>query len=542
MEEQEKRKTQQTTSASLPILSNIFENIKGEQAWNYNLNLASLAASKIESCLGPKGAYKIVTYHRGPELVVKVTKDAADIVDELGVQYPAVKTIAEAAKIHRSQVGDGVSTLLILVSALLTEAKKLIEKGIHPNAILDGYYNAAEKSVAIIDEIATESDTNLDEMLLEIVDCGRNLLSSKLGGIISEAVSAVSEDEKTGGSIDLKKIRMVKKPGASSEDSELLRGIIFRKGKAHPSMPDQIEAPRVAIVNKKLEIKPFELKMKGEGPFALRLNITNEKQLLMFKSEEKRLRAEVAEKVKSVGADVLICRSRIDERIAAQLSNEGILALQLVDQEDIDAAAKATGARIVADTDLLSTEDLGIARKIEVDRLPPDDIVILRCDKGTTLLLRGSSPELLQELEKIVRNAMLVLKHSRANSRVIPGAGAIFVQLAYKIRKYALTYPGREQFAMNSFSDALEKIPECLARNYGLDTIDVMTELRSHHSNGEHSMGVGERGCIDAREARLLELALINKAAIRRALELVSLMLRIDSYFYVKELPVFHRQ
>src|SRR3989442_14982572 len=137
-------------STSYPVFSRKFRRLEGKDAWRNNLELAALVASKIASCLGPSGSYKLVTYHQGPKLVTKVTKDAVDIVDELGVQYPAIKTLAEAAKIHRQDAGDGVSTLLVLVSALLEEAGKLIEMGIHPVATLDGYLEAANKSITII--------------------------------------------------------------------------------------------------------------------------------------------------------------------------------------------------------------------------------------------------------------------------------------------------------------------------------------------------------------------------------------------------------
>src|SRR5882762_7300793 len=138
----------QIGSTSYPVFSKNFRRLEGKNAWRNNLELAALVASKVASCLGPTGAYKLVTYHRGPQLVTKVTKDAVDIVDELGVQYPAIKTLAEAAKIQREHVGDGVSTMLVLISALLAEADKLIEMGFHANTILQGYHEATEKSTA----------------------------------------------------------------------------------------------------------------------------------------------------------------------------------------------------------------------------------------------------------------------------------------------------------------------------------------------------------------------------------------------------------
>src|SRR5947208_14142437 len=182
---------QQVLPATPQILQKNRGRISGKEVWRQNLNFASLAAFKIGSSLGAKGSSKLVTYNRGPELVMKGTKDPVDVVDELGIEYPAIMTLAEAAKIQREHTGDGISTLLVLVSALLTEADKLIALGFHPNTILDGYLKATEKSNAIISEIAKNVGEDLDEHLLEVVDCGRGLLSTRIRRELSEAVNRI---------------------------------------------------------------------------------------------------------------------------------------------------------------------------------------------------------------------------------------------------------------------------------------------------------------------------------------------------------------
>src|SRR2546425_3527505 len=276
---------QQVLPATPQILQKNRGRISGKEVWRQNLNFASLVAFKIGNSLGPKGAYKLVTYHRGPEMVMKVTKDPVDVVDELGIENPAIMTLAEAAKIQRQHIGDGISTLLVLVSALLAEADKLIEIGFHPNAILEGYLKATEKSAAIINEITTNAAKDLDEQLLQVIDCGRELLGPRLRRHLSEAISRVVED----GLIDINRVQIVKKPGGQTDDSELVRGIIIKKGKAHPSMPDWIDQPKIAFLTK-LEVKRLELKSVDEGPFSAKLNITSQEQIQIFKSEEARLR------------------------------------------------------------------------------------------------------------------------------------------------------------------------------------------------------------------------------------------------------------
>ncbi len=528
---------QQIRPATSQILQKNRVRISGKEVWRQNLNFASLAAFKIGSSLGPKGAYKLVTYHRGPEIVMKVTKDPLDVVEELGVEYPAVMTLAEAAKIQRQHIGDGISTLLVLVSALLTEADKLIETGFHPNTILDGYLKATEKSTAVINEIATNAAKDLDEHLLKIIDCGRELLGPSLRRHLSEAISRVIED----GLIDVNRIQIVKKPGGQTDESELVRGVIIKKGKAHPSMPDWVVRPKIAFLTK-FEVKRLELKSVDEGPFSAKLNIMSQEQIQIFKSEEARLRLHLVDKVKMSGANVLICRSKMADKICDQLSRQGIFAMHLVAADEFEAAAEATGATFVGNADQLRKEDLGTARRLEVDKIKPEEISILQCDGGAALLLRGSSPELVQELEKTVKRALLILKHSRSNPKVVPGGGAILVELSLQLRRYALSFEGREQFVIGSFADALEKIPECLSRNYGLDPIDMMIQLRNRHASGQQAMGVGEQGCVDMYDANVIELGSVNRANIHRAYELVSLLLRIDDCFYVKDIPKFHKQ
>jgi chaperonin GroEL (HSP60 family) len=419
----------------------------------------------------------------------------------------------------------------------LQEAEKLMEVGIHPVAIVDGYKEAAKKSVAIVDEISRKFYGDLEGSLLKTVDSGRGLLKT-LGQSLSHAVGLAEGP----GGIDLHGIRIEKKLGGAIEESGLIEGVVIKHWKAHPSMPDQIDLPRVALVNKRMEVKPFEQVAKGEGPFPARLNVTDAQQLRQFIVEESTLRSSMVERVKSSGANLLICRSRIEERVADKLSRQGIFALEKVDQNILDEIARATGARIVGDVNLLEKDDVGTARKLELDKIPPERIAILHCNGAATILLRGGSPELVQELEKVVRRALLVLKHARNNSQVVPGGGAIFAKLSHRLREHALSFSGRQQLGIKAFANALETIPRCLAINYGLDAINIMAQLRASHSRGLESTGVGCEGCLDMLDAGVVELSAIVKTTIWRTFEIASLLLKIDDYFYVKDLPVIHKQ
>src|SRR5437016_9903642 len=118
------------------------------------------------------------------------------------------------------------------------------------------------------------------------------MLNKRLREELSQAVSLV---EHTDG-LDLARIKIEKKLGGSIDDSQLVRGIIIKKEKAHRSMPDEVEKPVIALVNKKMEVKPFEQLAIGEGPFPARLNVTEPGQLAEFKREESSLRTRIDRK------------------------------------------------------------------------------------------------------------------------------------------------------------------------------------------------------------------------------------------------------
>jgi chaperonin GroEL (HSP60 family) len=512
--------------------------MRGKKAWRQNLDLAAISAAKVESSLGPRGAYKMVTYNRGPERVIKVTKDAVEVLSELEIQYPAVKTLAEAARIHRQDVGDGVTTFVVILASLLKGAETMIEKKTHPNIIVNGYLEAATEASRVFDEAALPEKVTDDEVL-EMVDCGRDILTPLIKEGLKEAVGRA---EKQGG-IDLKRIRVVTKSGGSVADSKLIRGVIVRKGKVHPNMPEELRDVRVAVVNKTFNIKPLELKMRGTGAFTIKLDVTDRGQIERFKNEETRLNSGLVQPLVAAGARVVICRSKITPAVANQMSKAGIMAFEMIDQTDLDAVAEATGATPVGDVMNLEAKDLGHAGRVWLEKIEGIDHFFVEAERGSTFLLRGSSVEDIAELERVVKNAVRVLGGIRKDARGAWGGGATYMRAATHLREYALEFPGKEQMAILAFADALEQIPAALIKNFGLNYSKMLPEIRSYHARGLSSMGIGPEGCADMEgENGVRDLVANNKILLSRAYEVSRLLLRIDEYFYVKELPLVHKK
>lgn len=516
------------------VISKHIERKTGKDTWRDNLRLAVFAADKVRSTLGPKGAYKLIAYNRGPEEVVKVTKDPIAILDELAILYPPATIVAEAAKMHREEAGDGVASFVVFLSALLKKADELLNMKIHPNTIVHGYNLAHKKALEIIDKNATKLNS-VNSDILNIVDCKRGLLTQPILSMIMQAYKSASSE----GKFDKDNVRFLKKPGCCVEESVLINGVVLKKEKAHPNMPDRLHALRIAISSEKPGINRLELKMKGEGPTPIRLNIKNADQLAAYKETETRLKLEPLKKLVELKANVLLCEQLLEANLKDYLVAQGIFALDRVDKKDTEAVSEATGARIVGKLSQLSEGDLGVADELCAEQIGSEKIVTVQGCNGSTFMLRGSTPQAIDELEAAIRNSLTILKLLGEDSRVLPGAGATETEIAQELKRYAKSFSGREQIPIEFFADALMEAPRCLAENYGLNPGDTMLELGRRHADGSCNCGVAEHGC---EEGVCLEPARVKRSIIRRGYEVSALMLRIDELLISKEIAKFHKK
>jgi chaperonin GroEL (HSP60 family) len=308
-------------------------------------------------------------------------------------------------------------------------------------------------------------------------------------------------------------------------------------------MAEELRDVKVALVNKAFDTKPVELLMPGKGPFSIKLEVTDQGQIQRFKAEERRMDDDLVAAVVASGARVVVCRAKITDAIADQMSRMGILAFEMIDQADMDAVGEATGARAIGDVKNLHADDLGEASRVRVERIEAIDYVRFEAEKGSTFLLRGSSVSDAQELERVVQNAVRVMGTIRKDARAAWGGGATYMRVATRLREYALDFPGKEQMAILAFADAVEQIPGALIGNFGLSYSKVLPELRSYHARGTSSMGIGPQGVTDMDgEVGVRDLVLTHKMLLARAYEVARLLLRIDEYIYAKELPLFHKK
>ncbi|MDG6899295.1 MAG: TCP-1/cpn60 chaperonin family protein [Nitrososphaerota archaeon] len=501
---------------------------RGRRAQSNNISAAKLIAGIVKTSLGPRGMDKMLVDSLGD---VTITNDGATMLKEMDVQHPAGKMIVEIAKTVDNAVGDGTTSSVVLAGALLENAGELMEKGVHPMVIANGYRTAADKARRILDEISIgvrpEDRTTLTKIAR--TSMGSKLISNDsaaLGAMVVDAILQVAVKTPEGTyRVDVDDLKVEKKPGGSLKDTSFTRGVILDKEVVHSGMPKRIEKARIALVSSALEIEKTE--------FDAKINIDKPAQIQQFLDEETRMLRSMVDKVSESGANVLICQKGIDEMAQHYLAKAGILSVRRVKESDMAKLAKATGARMVTGLDGLTKADLGQAGLVEERKLEDDKwVFVVDCKnpKSVSMLIRGGSQRVVDEAERSVHDAVMVVKDVLENPAIVAGGGAVEEELSYRLMKWSATVRGREQLAVEKFAEALESIPIALAVNAGFDPIDIQVELRESHGAGRTWAGVDVlgKGVRDMFDKDVVEPASVKEQIIKSATECTCMILRID--------------
>ena len=466
---------------------------------------------------------------------IVITNDGATIMKEMDVQNPAAKMLVEVSKTQDSEVGDGTTTAVVLAGELLSGAETLLDKDVHPNIIIDGYRNAAEKAQEILDEIAVTIKPEDTEQLkrVALTHMAINLTVVALFGsqehfadLAVKAVLQVMEksDDKITADIDL--VKVMKKHGKSLDETELINGIVIDKEVAHSQMPKNIADARIALLNAKLEIDKPEMSAE--------IRINKPEELEQFLDEEERMLKEMADEVAATGANVLFTEKGADDEALAVLAKKGILTVKNVSSKDMEKLAKATGGTIAGTLKDLPKTGLGQAKKVEEVKIGDDKHVYVRegkNPKAVTIMIRGGSDHVIDEAERALHDALCVVRNAVEDGKVVAGGGAPEAELSKRLNTLATKTEGREQLAIKAFAEALEAIPVTIAQNAGIDPIDIMVELRQKHNtpaNKWYGVNVYEGKTADMWKMNVIEPLRVKKQVIKSAVEAVTMLLRVD--------------
>jgi len=518
---------QQTPNGPVLVLKESALQEKGKDAQRNNIMAAKMVCDIVKSSLGPRGLDKMLVDSLGD---VTITNDGATILKEIDAQHPAAKMMIEISKTVDTEVGDGTTSSVIFAGTLLAKAEELLKKDVHSSVIIEGFQAASEKALEILSEISKKVTPDDRETLLKIASTSMESKlisedSEPLSKIVVDSIMNITETNDKKSSIDLDNLKVEKKAGGSIQDTSLIKGIVLDKEVVHSGMPTKIQQAKIALLNTAMEIEKTEMSAE--------IRINDPTQMQMFLEEENRMIKTMADKIHAIGANVVICQKGIDDMAQHFLSKHGILAVRRVKESDMTKLAKATGGRITSNIEDISEKDLGAANLVQQKKVESDKWVFIEGCKNpqsVTLLIRGGSQRVVDEVDRSIHDALMVVKDVIEKPEIVAGGGAPEAVLASFLKDWSERFEGRQQLAINKFAEALEVIPLTIAENAGMDPIDTMVKLRAKQSEGKKWTG------IDAKEGRvsdmlsknIVEPVVVKEQIIKSATEAACMILRID--------------
>jgi len=502
-----------------------------------NINACQAVVECVASTLGPRGMDKLI--HSGNN--VTVTNDGATVIKLLDIIHPAAKTLVDIATSQDAEVGDGTTTVTILAGELLKEAKQYVEDGVHPQVIARAFKNACKFALAKLKELAVTLDfTDPIEKRMTLIKCATTTLQSKLiGGSHGDFFARMVTDaclflEDANLNLDL--IGLKKVPGGNMSDSFLVEGVAFKKTFSYAGFeqqPKKLSNPKILSLNVELELKSesdkAEVRINEVGDYAAIVDA--EWEIIYKKLEE----------IEQSGATVVLSKLAIGDLATQWFADRQIFCAGRVEDGDLERVHQATGAVMQGSTSDLPADVLGSCGSFEERQVGDERYnIFTECEgaKSATIVIRGGAEQFIEEAERSLHDAIMIVRRTLKNNSCVPGGGAIDMELSKAVKQQAMTVAGKGQFFMLAFAKALEAIPRTLAKNAGYDCTDLLNKLRyEHNANNDPNCGIDIEtgGVCDTWERFVWEPSLVKRNAIVSATEAACLILSIDETIKVPE-------
>lgn len=513
------------------ILKDGTENEQGKDQIVSNINACLGVVEVVKSTLGPRGADKLIQL-AGVEKNT-ISNDGATIIKLLDIGHPAAKSLTEVAISQDNEVGDGTTSVTVFAGELLKEAKIFIEDGMSSSTIINAYY----ESLAVAKEHLKNLSIPINEKDPEekrdmLIKCAQTSLNSKLIAPYKEffskmVVDAVERLEDYG---DKSLIGIKHILGGSISDSFLVDGVAFKKTFSYAGFeqqPKKISDPKIIVLNVELELKSEKenAEVRIENPDDYQAIVDAEWKIIYTKLDN----------IINSGAQVVLSKLPIGDLATQYFADRDIFCAGRVTDEDIKRVRKATGAQINHTCNDIRPESLGTCGLFEEKQIGAERFNIFeKCKeaKSSTLILRGGAEQFIEEAERSLHDAVMVVKRAIKATSVVPGAGAIEMELSKLVRKYALEIQGKEQLVSLAFAKALEVIPRTLAHNAGLDSVDLINKLRQKHVNSTEGQNYGvnvfQGDLVDAYSTYIWEPTMLKSNVLSAATEAACMILSVD--------------
>jgi T-complex protein 1 subunit epsilon len=510
--------------------------LKGIDALKANITAARAIARTLRSSLGPKGMDKML---QSPDGDITITNDGATILKEMLVEHQIARLMVELSKSQDDEIGDGTTGVVVLAGALLEQAEKLLDKGIHPSRISEGFECAADLCIPRLQEIATTLDISpnadgRDTPNPELIKSAMTTLNSKivsrmkkpLADMCAKAVLAVADLERKDVNLDL--IKLDGKVGGKLEDTCLFDGIVIDKDFSHPQMPRRVDDAKICVLTCPFE--PPKPKTKHK------LDIDSIEKYQDMQNAERKYFTDMVAAVKDSGANLVICQWGFDDEANHLLYKAELPAVRWVGGVEIELIALATGARIVPRFEEITSKKLGFAktvREIAFGTTRDHVIVLEGCasSKAVTIFVRGGNKMIVEEAKRSIHDALCVVRNLIRDNRIVYGGGAAEVACSILVSDAADEIFGVEQYAVRGFAAALDNVAMALAENSGLSPIETLAAVKSRQVKEQNPyLGIDcmEMGTNDMREQNVYEALTSKIQQLQHATQMVKMILKID--------------
>jgi len=504
--------------------------LTGNAAIKSHILAAKTVSNILKTSLGPKGLDKLMV---SPDGDITITNDGATILKMMDVDHQIARLMVQLSQSQDDEIGDGTTGVVVLAGALLEKAEQLLDKGIHPIRIADGFEMAARCAIETLEKSSEAFPLDPDN-LEPLIQTAMTTLGSKIinkchrqmAEIAVNAVMAVADMEARDVNFEL--IKMETKVGGQLEDTMLVKGVIVDKEFSHSQMPKVLKDVKLAILTCPFE--PPKPKTKHK------LDVTSVEDYKALRKYEAEKFDEMVQKVIDCGAGLAICQWGFDDEANHLLLQRQLPAVRWVGGPEIELIAIATGGRIVPRFEELTPEKLGhagIVKEVSFGTTKDRMLVIEECpnSKAVTIFIRGGNKMIVDEANRSIHDALCVVRNLVRDNRIVYGGGAPEIACAIAVSKAADSIKTLEQYPFRAFADALESIPLALAENSGLSPIITLTEIKARQvAEKNPALGIDclFKGTADMKEQHVIETLHSKKQQIMLATQVVKMILKID--------------
>ncbi|GMM34610.1 chaperonin-containing T-complex subunit [Saccharomycopsis crataegensis] len=511
-----------------------------------NINACVAIQQTLSATLGPLGSDILIV---GSDGKTTISNDGATILKLLDIVHPAAKILVDISRSQDAEVGDGTTSVTILAGEFLKESKNFIEDGISSHVITKGYRKALSLVIKRINELAVKVErpadltlTSNDEASIKfkelLENCAKTAMSSKLitqnskffTEIVVKSVLSLDQNDLDENLIGIKKI-----PGGSITDTLFIDGVAFKKTFSYAGFeqqPKKFTNPKIVCLN-------VELELKAEKDNA-EVRVDKVKNYQEIVDAEWEIIFNKLKAIEATGANIILSKLPIGDLATQFFADRNLFCAGRVSSEDMNRTLKAVGGSIQSTTTDIRPEHLGTCESFEEVQIGGERYNLFKgCPeaKTCTLILRGGAEQIIEEVERSLHDAIMIVKRTIKNNVIVAGGGAIEMELSKYLREYSKTIAGKQQLIIGAFAKALEVIPRQLCDNAGFDATDLLNKLRKAHAKGETWFGIDfeSESIGNNLEAFVWEPSLVKINALSSAVEAANLVLSVDETISSKE-------